>query len=251
MTRMDRKLEGKVAVVTGGSSGIGLATGRLLHAHGARVAIAGRNPEALAAAAAAIGGTTLAIPTDVARPEALRSLMNAVGAAHGRIDVLFANAGVSECPDLLDTGEAAFDSIVDINLKGVFYAFTHAFPWLADGASAIFTSSVANARGRPGDPLYAATKAAVRSFARTIAADPRVLEKRIRVNAVSPGAIRTPLTAAATGDAEASAWVESQVPMGRWGDAGEVARAVLFLASDDASYLTGGEISVDGGLGQI
>jgi len=133
----------------------------------------------------------------------------------------------------------------------VFYAFTHALPWMTPKASAIFTSSVIQQRGRPGDALYAAGKAAVRSLARTLAADDRVLRRQIRVNVVSPGAIRTPLTNAASGDAQVRAWVEGQVPMGRWGEADEVARAVLFLASDDSSYMTGSEIAVDGGLGQI
>ncbi|WP_198083376.1 SDR family NAD(P)-dependent oxidoreductase [Variovorax sp. E3] len=140
---------------------------------------------------------------------------------------------------------------MSINVKGVFYAFTEAFELMSDGAAAVFTSSVVQQRGRPGDVLYAASKAAVRSLARTLAADERVLARHVRVNVVSPGAIETPLTATATADADVRAWVEGQVPMGRWGRAEEVAKAVLFLASADASYLTGGEIAVDGGLGQI
>jgi NAD(P)-dependent dehydrogenase (short-subunit alcohol dehydrogenase family) len=177
--------------------------------------------------------------------------MQTVGECFERIDVLFANAGMSECADILNTDETFFDQLMGVNVKGVFYAFTHAFPWLAKNASVVFTSSVIQQRGRPGDALYGASKAAVRSLARTLAGDERVLAQQIRINVVSPGAIRTPLTTAATDNPDVSAWVESQVPMGRWGEANEVARAVLFLASSDASSLTGGEIAVDGGLGQI
>jgi len=245
------KLDGKVAVITGGSSGIGLATAHIFRQQGAQVVIAGRNESALAAARDAIGGNTLAVCADVAKPDDLHGLMQTVGNCFGRIDVLFANAGMSECPDILDTDEAFFDRLMGVNVKGIFYTFTHAFPWLAKNASVIFTSSVIQQRGRPGDALYGASKAAVRSLARTLAGDERVLAQQVRINVVSPGAIRTPLTTAATENADVSAWVESQVPMGRWGEANEVARVVLFLASSDASYLTGGEIAVDGGLGQI
>lgn len=244
------KLGGKVAVITGGSSGIGLATARLFKEQGASVVIVGRSAPTLERARAMLGDV-MAVQADVSRPAELSALMQAVGDAYGRIDILFANAGISECPDILSTDEAFFDTLIGINVKGVFYAFTHAFPWLAERASVIFTSSVIQQRGRPGDVLYAASKAAVRSLARTLAADERVLSRHIRVNVISPGAIRTPLTHAATENPEISAWVERQVPMGRWGDADEIARAVLFLASDDASYMTASELAVDGGLGQI
>lgn len=247
----DRKLEGKVAVITGGASGIGLATARLFIANGASVVIAGRNTVALRSAQKALGDRAMPVRADVSRPADLKVLMQAAHDALGPIDVLFANAGISECPDIFDTDETFFDELMHINVKGVFYAFTEAFGLMADGASAIFTSSVVQQRGRPGDVLYAASKAAVRSLARTLAADERVLAKRVRVNVVSPGAIETPLTAAATADAAVREWVEDQVPMGRWGHPDEVAKAVLFLGSADASYLTGGEIAVDGGLGQI
>jgi NAD(P)-dependent dehydrogenase (short-subunit alcohol dehydrogenase family) len=245
------KLKDKVAVITGGSSGIGLAVARLFREQGAHVVIAGRGGASLTRAKRELGGDTLALRADVSQPDEMKALMRAAGETFGPIHVLFANAGMSDCPDILDTDEAFFDRLMGVNVKGVFYSFVHALPWMARDASAIFTSSVAQQRGRPGDPLYSASKAAVRSLARTFAADPRVLDKRIRVNAVSTGAIRTPLTRAATDDAAVSAWVESQVPMARWGGAEEVARCVLFLASQESSYLTGGEIAVDGGLGQI
>jgi NAD(P)-dependent dehydrogenase (short-subunit alcohol dehydrogenase family) len=247
----DIKLEGKVAVITGGSSGIGLATARLFVQHGAHVVIAGRNDAALRAARQELGGNALAVRADVSRPADLKLLMQTAHDALGPIDVLFANAGMSECPDIFETSEDFFDEVMHTNVKGVFYAFTEAFPLMSFGAAAVFTSSVVQQRGKPGDVLYAASKAAVRSLGRTLAADERVLAKRVRINVVSPGAIETPLTVAATADAQVRAWVEGQVPMGRWGRAEEVAKAVLFLACDDSSYLIGGEIAVDGGLGQI
>ncbi|CAN5329144.1 SDR family oxidoreductase [soil metagenome] len=246
-----RKLDGRVAVITGGSSGIGLATASLFVQHGARVVIAGRHNVSLRAARYSLGDDVLAVQCDVRQPSELRALIQAAYARFGLIDVLFANAGTSECPDIFDTSEAFFDDLMHSNVKGVFFAFTEAYPHMARGAAAVFTSSVVQQRGRPGDVLYAASKAAVRSLARTLAADERVLAKQMRVNVVSPGAIETPLTAAATADAEVRAWVEQQVPMGRWGQADEVAKAVLFLACNDSSYLTGSEIAVDGGLGQI
>lgn len=248
---LDRKLNGKVAVITGGSSGIGLATAQLFQAHGARVVIAGRSEASLNTARQILGGDVLSVRTDVQHPEELRALMQTATRSFGPIDVLFANAGISECPDILDTPESFFDEVMGINVKGVFYAFTEAFPLMAEGAATVFTSSVVQQRGRPGDALYAASKAAVRSLARTLSSDSRVLDKRVRINVVSPGAIETPLTVAATQDAQVRAWVEAQVPMGRWGQTEEVAKAVLFLACADSSYLTAGEIAVDGCLGQV
>jgi NAD(P)-dependent dehydrogenase (short-subunit alcohol dehydrogenase family) len=249
-----QRLTDKVAVITGGSSGIGLATARLFQAEGARVLIVGRDPAALERARAELGGDTRAVQADVSTLAGIDAVVAEAREAFGRIDVLFANAGMSECPPLEDTDEAFFDRIMDLNVKGVFFAFTRALPLLANGASAIFTSSVAHDRGRPGDPLYAASKAAVRSLARTLAADAQVLARGIRVNVVSPGAIQTPLTAHADEPelaAQVDAYITEAVPMKRWGRPEEVARAVLFLASAESSYLTGGEIAVDGGLGQI
>ncbi|MGH6617318.1 SDR family NAD(P)-dependent oxidoreductase [Sphingomonas sp.] len=245
------KLSGKIAVVTGGASGIGLATARLFQAEGATVAIFDRNPAALEAVRAEFNDNALTVAVDVARPAEVELALAQVSAAYGRIDILFANAGVSHCPPLFETDEASFDAIVGVNIKGVFFCFTRAMPYFSDGASAIFTSSVIAERGQPGDALYGATKAAVRSMARTFAADDDVKAKKIRVNAVSPGPIQTPMTREATDIPEVNAYIESLVPLGRWGKPEEVAKAVLFLASDDASYLTGGVIAVDGGLGQV
>jgi len=168
-----------------------------------------------------------------------------------QIDVLFANAGASECPSLGETDSAFFDRLMSVNVKGVFFAFVKALPLFRAGASAVFTATSTHDRGRPGDALYLASKAAVRSLARGLAADEEVLRKRIRVNVVSPGAIETPLTALAHGNQEIRDYVEAMVPLGRWGEPADIARAVLFLASPENSYITGAEIAVDGGLAQI
>lgn len=241
----------KDAVVSGGGSGIGLEVARLLIEDGARVAIIGREQARLDAACAALGTNALAVRADVARPDELAAAMNRIAEQFDGIDVLFANAGVSEVPPFAETTEAAFDAFMDINVKGVFFTVMHALPSLRDGASVILTGSVAARKGRPGDPLYAASKGAVRSLGRTLAVSDAFLARRIRVNVVTPGATRTPLTAAATEDVDVRDYVAAMVPMGRWGEACEVAQAVRFLASDASSYITGEEITVDGGLAHV
>ena len=247
------KLADKVAVITGGNSGIGFATARLLKDEGAHVVIIGRSQTALEEARAALGEDALALQADVSKVDQIDAAMSQIKEAFGRIDVLFANAGIAECPPIQETDEAFFDLIMGINVKGVFFTFTRALPLLSKDASVIFTSSVANTRGRPGDPLYVASKAAIRSLARTLAADDEVLGRGIRVNVVSPGCIQTPLTAQDTPEMQAAIddYIESVVPLKKWGQPQDVAKAVLYLACDDSSYLTGGEIAVDGGLGQI
>lgn len=247
------KLKEKLALITGGSSGIGLATARLFLSEGASVAIVGRNQAALEKARKDLGHGVLSFQADVSKPEDIKRVMAQLAEKWGRLNLLFANAGISECPPLQETSEAFFDELMGINVKGVFFTFKEALPLFSEAASAIFTSSVAHSKGRPGDPLYSASKAAVRSLARTLAADEQVLAKKIRVNVVSPGAILTPLTRQETPEMKAAVdeYIESSVPMKRWGSPQEVAKAVLFLASEDSSYLTGGEIAVDGGLGQI
>ncbi|HKP95473.1 MAG TPA: SDR family oxidoreductase [Fibrobacteria bacterium] len=248
-----RRLDGRTAVITGGSSGIGLATARLFAREGARVAIVGRNASALEKARLELlDGEALAVPADLSALAGVERLMDKVEKAFGRIDVLFANAGVSDSPPWQEAGEADFAAIMDANVKSVFFTFAKAFPLLAEHASVIFTSSVAHGKGRPGDPLYSATKAAVRSLGRTLALDEAVLGKRVRVNVISPGAIQTPLTLQDSPEMEKAinAYISGAVPMKRWGRAEEVAEAALFLASPASAYLTGGEITVDGGLAQ-
>lgn len=239
-------LHNKTALVTGGSSGIGLATAQLLAAEGATVFITGRDAAKLAAAA---GPNILPISADAGTLEGIDHILSRIN----KIDILFINAGISDCPPLLETTEADYDRLMNINLKGAFFLFTKAFPLLATGASVIFTSSVSHGKGRPGDPLYAASKAAIRSLGRTLALEAEVLAKNIRVNVVSPGVIRTLLTKQHTPEMEAAIdeYVQTNVPMQRWGGAEEVAEAVRFLASASAAYITGSEITVDGGLAQI
>jgi len=242
---------GKKAIITGGSSGIGLEAARLLVEKGGDVAILGRDEQKLEAAKTLLGPNALAVPADVARPNDIARAMSRIGLRFGKIDILFANAGISDAPDIADMIEADFDKLVGINVKGVVFSVVHALPILNDGASIILNGSVAARKGRPGDPLYAASKGAVRSFGRTLAADSSILARRIRVNVVTPGPIRTPLTQAAIDDSAIEQHVASLVPMGRWGEAKEVAQAVLFLASAASSYITGAEITVDGGLSHV
>lgn len=241
----------KTVLVTGGTSGIGFAAARAFAGEGARLALVGRRPDALAAARTALGGDVLTIEADVGRVADVERALDEIERRHGALDVLFANAGMSECPPLAATDDAFFDQIMATNVKSVFFTFARALPRFRPGGAAVFTATATHARGRPGDPLYLASKAAVRSLARSFAADEDVLRKRLRVNVVSPGPIETPLTAAAHGAPEVRAYVERMVPLGRWGSPDDVARAVLFLASEEAAFITGAEIAVDGGLAQI
>jgi NAD(P)-dependent dehydrogenase (short-subunit alcohol dehydrogenase family) len=245
------KLAGKVALVTGGSSGIGLAAAQLMHAHGASVLIVGRDATKLDAAVASIGARASGVVADVARIDNLDCVMAAIAARHGRIDVLLANAGSSHSPPLLEVDEAAFDAIIGLNFKGVFFTITRALPLLADEASVILTGSAAADMGRFGDPLYAASKAAVRSLARTLANDADMGERRIRFNVLSPGAVKTPLTQVAYEQPEVDAYVRAAVPLKRWGEPHEIAAAALFLASADSSYMTGSVLAIDGGMAQV
>ncbi|MEP7023699.1 MAG: SDR family oxidoreductase [Actinomycetota bacterium] len=250
---MGHDVAGLRAVVTGGSSGIGLASAQALAAAGARVAIVGRDEAKLARAAAAIDGEVQTVAADLASQAGAAAMTEAVHDVFGQIDVLVANAGASNAPELRDTTEAAFDKVINVNLKSAFFTVLESLPVLADGASVILTSSVAHDRGLLGDPLYAAAKAAVRSLGRGFAADPDLLSRRIRVNTVSFGAVSTPMTGSGSPEvADAMRqWAGEFVPMKRLADATEAAAAVLFLASAASSYMTGSEVAVDGGLAQL
>ena len=248
-----RRLEGKVAVVTGGNSGIGLASAKRLLDEGARVAIAGRSQKTLDEAQKYLGNGTLAVQTDVAKLADLDKLYAAVSKKLGKIDVLFVNAGVANFAPLADTTEQVYDTNFDINAKGAFFTIQKAIPFLNDGASIILNTSVAGQRGFGTAGSYAATKAALRSFARTAASE--LVGRNIRVNTVAPGPIETPIFGRtgldkAAIDEMAQGFV-SMVPMKRLGQPEEVAGAVAFLASSDSSYITGVEINVDGGMGQV
>ncbi|HTV51722.1 MAG TPA: SDR family oxidoreductase [Steroidobacteraceae bacterium] len=248
-----RRLEGKVAVVTGGNSGIGLASAKRLHAEGARVAISGRDARSLDAAVSQIGSDTLAVQSDVSKLADIDRLYSLVAAKLGKIDVLFVNAGVGRFAPYTGSDEALFDELVAVNVKGAYFTLQKAIPHLNDGASIILNTSVASHKGAANMGIYAATKAAVRSFART--ASTELLARRIRVNAVAPGPIATPIFGRAgmteTQIEDFKAGITGRVPMARIGQPEEIAAAVAFLASADASYITGVELNVDGGLGTL
>ncbi len=247
------KLEGKVALITGGNSGIGLATAKQFVNEGAYVFITGRREAELAAAKKQIGKNVTAIQGDVSNLDDLDRLFAQIKKERGKIDIVFANAGVARYAPLGTITEDFFDSIFDINVKGVLFTVQKSLPLLRDGGSIILNASIVASKGLSSNSVYSATKAAVRSFARTWTTD--LKDRRIRVNAVSPGPIDTPglselLASSKTGE-QRKKMISTTVPLGRFGAPEEIAKAVVFLASDDASYITGIELFVDGGFAQV
>jgi NAD(P)-dependent dehydrogenase (short-subunit alcohol dehydrogenase family) len=242
------KLEGKIALVTGGSSGIGLATAKRFVEEGAHVFITGRREAELSAAIQEIGSNVTGVQGDVSELADLDRLFDRVQREKGRLDIVFANAAISNYAPLGSITEEFYDSMFNINVKGVLFTVQKALPLLADGASIILTASVAASKGLPSDSVLGATKAAIRSFARTWTADLR--DRRIRVNAVSPGPTETPAFNELV-NAGARKMISTSIPLGRPGTPDEIAKAVLFLASSDSSYITGIELFVDGGFAQI
>lgn len=248
-----KRLTGKVALVTGGNSGIGLATAKRLHEEGARVVITGRNSQTLDSAVSAIGSGTVAIQADVSKADDIQSLFAQVASRVGKVDVLFANAGIAKLAPYSASPEALFDELFAVNVKGAFLTLQKAIPNLNDGASVIFNTSVVASKGAENMGVYAATKAAVRSFVRTAATE--LQARSIRVNAVAPGPVATPIFGRSGLTEEQiegfKAGISARVPMHRIGRPEEIAGAVAFLASEDASYITGVELNVDGGMANL
>ena len=247
------KLDGKIALVTGGNSGIGLATAKRFVQEGAYVFITGRRDLELDAAAREIGTNVTAVRGDVSNLGDLDRLYAQLKRDKGKLDILFANAGVAKHAPFGTITEEFYDSIFNINVKGLLFTVQKALPLMPDGASIILNASIVASKGLPANSVYSATKAAVRSFARTWTTDLKA--RRIRVNAVSPGSTDTPglrdlLASTETGQQRLK-MLSSMVPLGRLGSPDEIAKAVVFLASDDSSYITGTELFVDGGFAQV
>ena len=246
-------LKGKTALITGGTSGIGLATAKLFQEQGARVAVTGRDKARMAEASKALGPTATVVRADACSLTELDAAAAQIAAQFGKLDVLFVNAGVVYPTPLDGTTEARYDEIMDTNVKGVFFTVQKFAPLMNEGGSIVLNTSWLNQVGTPGLSIVSASKAAVRSFARTLSAE--LIGRKIRVNAVSPGAIDTPIHGKTGMPADQlaafAAHIIEDVPMHRFGKAEEVAAAVLFLASDASSYILGSEMVVDGGFSQL
>jgi NAD(P)-dependent dehydrogenase (short-subunit alcohol dehydrogenase family) len=251
---MLNKLEGKVAVVTGGNSGIGLATAKRFVAEGAHVFITGRRQNELETAALEIGRNVTPVQGDVSKLADIDRLFATVREQKGRVDILFANAGLGEFMPLGQITEAHFDKTFGINVKGTLFTVQKALPLMSDGAAIVINGSMASIRGTSAFSVYAASKAALRSFARSWSVD--LKDRRIRVNVVSPGVIITPGYKNELGMSDeqieqTKAQTAATAPLGRVGTPDEIAKVVVFLGSDDSSYITGIELFVDGGMAQI
>jgi NAD(P)-dependent dehydrogenase (short-subunit alcohol dehydrogenase family) len=245
------KLAGKIALVTGGSTGIGLATAQRFVAEGARVFITGRRQNELDAAVKQIGKDAIGVQGDVSKLGDLDRLFAAIEKQKGHLDIVFANAGIAEQAPFGSITEESFDRQLAINVKGVFFTVQKALPLLREGASIVLNASIVASKGLPDVSVYSATKAALRSFARTWTTD--LKGRNIRVNVVSPGPIHTPGLEGLhhAGGAQLEAAYADKVPLGRVGQPDEIARAVTFLASSDSSFITGIELFVDGGMAQV
>jgi NAD(P)-dependent dehydrogenase (short-subunit alcohol dehydrogenase family) len=247
------KLNGKVALVTGGNSGIGLATAKLFASEGAHVYITGRDQSKLDSAVKEIGSNVTAVQLDVTKLKDLDHLYEQIKKEKGRLDVIFANAGVFNYAPVESITEEHYDGIFDSNVKGLVFTVQKTLPLLPDGASIILNGSIVCSKGLASNSIYSASKAAVRSFARTWTTDLKA--RHIRVNVVSPGPIDTPALRDLYNSTETGkqrmANISNIVPLGRMGTPEEIAKAVLFLASDDSSYITGIELFVDGGTAQV
>ena len=247
------KLDGKIALVTGGNGGIGLATAKRFVAEGAYVFITGRRESELAAAAKDIGRNVTAVQGDVSNLDDLDRLFGQIKREKGKLDIVFANAGIAKYAPVGAITEELYDSIFNINVKGLLFTVQKALPLMPDGAAVVLSASIVASKGLSANSIYSATKAAVRSFARTWTTDLKA--RRIRVNAVSPGTIDTPglndLLASSEAGQERIKMISNAVPLGRFGTPDEIAKAVVFLASDDSSYVTGTELFVDGGFAQV
>jgi NAD(P)-dependent dehydrogenase (short-subunit alcohol dehydrogenase family) len=250
---MTRKLENKVALITGGTTGIGLATAKRFAAEGARVVVTGRNPETLEAARRELGDRAEVVASDAGDEKQIVQLFEGLARTHRRLDVLFLNAGIAKFAPLAEASVKDFDAMWTLNVRGPWLALKYALPLLSEGATVIVNTSVANQKGMAGAAAYASTKAALRAVVRGAANE--LATRKIRVNAISPGPIETPIFGKMGLPRKAAdefvQGIASRVPLGRIGSADEIAGAAVFLASEDASFITGSEIAVDGGFAQV
>jgi len=248
-----QRLKNKIALITGGTTGIGLATAKRFAEEGAEVIVTGRNPETLEAARQQLNGSIKVVESDAADERKVAKLFETLGRKHGRLDILFLNAGIARFAPLADATLADFDAMWNLNVRGLWLALKYALPILSEGAAVIINSSIANSKGIEGTTAYSATKAALRSLVRTAARE--LAGRNVRVNAISPGPIETPIFGKLglppdAFDAFRTDTI-SHIPLGRFGSAEEVASAAAFLASNDASFITGADLAVDGGLAQV